>query len=316
MKIHVISSLPHYHRHIDAVWKHLPAEFQGEVVLGRRARLDNIPPEDVVMIGGAYDLGRTDARVIYVEHGAGQSYNGDPSDRAYQHSNYAGGKHPRNVIGYISPRDDVAKSWGRPAFAAGCPALDGVAARRQATYPHKVVFTFHFDARITAESRSAREHYLDGLTTMFAHVRNQISGDWIPYGHGHPRDPQAKHIWRNLGIVEIDLDEVLETASLLVADNTSVMYEAAALDIPVIALNAPWYRKTIHHGLRFWDFVPGQQIGDPYEFVDIALGRYADDRQWKQWRQEVTEHVYAVDPKKAMAGPAAAAWVCDLLGLA
>jgi hypothetical protein len=114
-------------------------------------------------------------------------------------------------------------------------------------------------------------------------------------GHAHPRDAQrAERQWGQLGIrFEPDPDKILETAGVLVAGNTSLMYEAAALDVPVVALNAPWYRRDITHGLRFWQAVPGIQCDEPEHLPHCIEAALADAPPWPSVRAHAARAAYA-----------------------
>ena len=50
-----------------------------------------------------------------------------------------------------------------------------------------------------------------------------------------------------------DFDEVMERSTLYICDNSSTLYEFASTGRPVVVLNAPWFRRDIEHGLRFWE---------------------------------------------------------------
>ena len=300
------ASLPHYRRHVEAVWKHLPDDIKGTIVT---TTLRGAPEEDVLMVGSRSDVDlalkhrqHNGYRVIYVEHGAGQCYRGHPL--AAQHPHYHGGIHPRNVIGYISPRRDVAESWSEPGFAAGCPALDGFEREPQPI----AAITFHWDAHmVCSEARTARPHYIERFEDI---ARWAFDAGFQLVGHRHPKDRRAEKIWRNFNIrFEPDYEHILRHASVLIADNTSLMYEAALLDIPVIALNAPWYRKDVEHGLRFWSHVPGIQVDDADQLLTIALNEYVSDDPTAQMRHEAVKYCYGTN----VGGIAAAEWVTDLV---
>jgi hypothetical protein len=294
------ASMPHYERHTNAVWRHLPEDLKGGVVT---RKLRAAPKDDFVMVGSRADIelaGKN--RVIYVEHGAGQAYNGYPESARHPH--YHGGKHPENVVGYISPRQEVAESWSAPGFAAGCPALDSFEREPQPV----AALTFHWDAHmVCSEARTARPHYIENFENI---ARWAFDAGFELVGHRHPRDRRAERIFRDLHIrFEPSSEQVLRNAAVLIADNTSLMYEAALLDIPVIALNAPWYRKNIDHGLRFWSHVPGMQVDSAEELLAVSLSDYVSDDPSAGQRAEAARFCYGSN----LGGAAAARWVTDLV---
>lgn len=260
-----------------------------------------------MLVGGFYDIERVPENpIVYVEHGAGQSYPGD--DATNGHPAYHGSDHPENVIGYISPSEQVAARWGRPAFAAGCPALDGHDPQRKIRFASRKVaaITFHWDPQwLCPEARSAKPWYLDQLHSMVGHL---LGSGFEVIGHWHPRDPFGRQVWINLDVEPVeDPDDVLERAHLLVADNTSLLYEAAALGIPSIVLNAPWYRQDVEHGLRFWDHVPGHQINDVGEFMAFHPNYYASKEKPYVVARSAARYAYALPVGQA--GEQAARWI-------
>lgn len=307
MKVHALAGTEQYERHIRAVWRHLPPGLKGDFLTGVQAVGIRHPRDDVFMVGGAQDIPRAPQRLVYVEHGAGQAYGGDP--RTAGSRGYHGTVHPANVGWYISPRQDVADSWGRPAFAAGCPALDHLVTTGP-TGPPTVVVTFHWDARrLCPEAGSAFSYYQPRLGAMVRHLRSQ---GFDVVGHWHPRSPTMRKFWRELGVDYIpDIDTVLSTCHMMIADNTSVMYEMAALDRPVIALNCPEYRRDVEHGLRFWSHVPGWQIDSPDEFLALDVGAYWREDWSEPARTLAVNYCYALRPGRA--GAAASSWLVNQL---
>lgn len=276
MKVHALASLPHYAEHVDAVHRHLPDEIRGETRFGARTTgKDWHGTDDIVMVGGFYDIYRVPAnRIIYVEHGAGQSYFGD--SRARGHPAYHGTPHhPDRVIAYISPRQEVADSWSKPAFAAGAPVCDDYAHRSGATTPIAAI-TFHWDARrICPEAGSALEHYAEYLGDIYDRLEEQ---GFIVVAHHHPRDVRLAAMWRHVRVRRPPIDvvpvaDVRRYADLLICDNSSLMYEMDYLGRKVLALNCPEYRRGIQHGLRFWDW-KGHFVDDPGELLSMDFENF------------------------------------------
>jgi CDP-glycerol glycerophosphotransferase (TagB/SpsB family) len=119
--------------------------------------------------------------------------------------------------------------------------------------------------------------------------------------------------WNELGVESTpDLGDVFDRASVLVADNTSAMWEAASLDIPLVILDAPWYRLHVDHRLRFWEFADaGVRIGDPADLVGAVELALTDPPEVAQRRREAAEAVFAYRDGKA-AQRAAEAILCVL----
>lgn len=256
MKIHAIASQPHYLAHIEAIHKHLPPEIQGTIWTGKVANDRNAAPEDVFMVAGFSDLIRVrDHRIIYVEHGAGQSYR-DVKDgrRGYYH----GDPHPERVIAYIAPRQEVADRWERPAFAAGAPICDPHSHETGNSAPVATI-GFHWDASlICPEAGTALEHYANDLPRIIARLEESGYGVTATV---HPKDTWAPSMWDRLDVPMLPAHEVRRHTDLLIMDNSSLMYELCYLGRTVIALNAPWYRRNVNHGLRFWDW-RGWEVDD------------------------------------------------------
>lgn len=107
-------------------------------------------------------------------------------------------------------------------------------------------------------------------------------------------------------------DEVLDKADLYVCDNSSTLYEFASTNRPVLVLNAPWYRRNVHHGLRFWDAIPGLPVDSPDNLrrgIEMALtdGPFARDE-----RRKAVRYVYG-DLCDGQATTRAVSAILDLL---
>ncbi len=231
-------------------------------------------------------------KVVYLEHGAGQTY----VDAAEQGEGYAGGPRLGHCVLFLAPSEHVAERWRAAypdtlAVAVGCPALDQHRPRETVNQRRRIYITAHWRCGVVPETWWALDDFASGLPILAEYLR-KIGVDFI--GHAHPKD--ARRIadrWAKLGIpYEPDPDVVLHSADLLIGDNTSLMYEAAALDIPVLALNATRYRKDVEHGLRFWSHVPGLQCDTPLKLVSAVRAALVDATPARALRHRAAAYAY------------------------
>lgn len=280
-RIDAYASHAHYAEHILPVWNALPAERRGRFYAPRGVpwgeRVANAKPQAVI-IAGAVDAYRwPKLPLVMIEHGAGQTYRGDA--RLASSPSYSGGDDLDHVGLFLCPNRVVGENWvaryprARVAVV-GCPKLDGL---RDAREPVRglVAVTFHWDCPTIPETMSATPHHLRALRPL-GQALGAAGG--LMVGHAHPRSARRlAGTWAAVGAPYWTSGaDVLRRASVLVADNTSLMYEAAALGIPVVALNAPWYRREVEHGLRFWSHVPGRQVDEPDDLLDAVLEAVED----------------------------------------
>lgn len=312
MKVHIVARAPHLASHMDAIWFHLPDELRGDRIVDTHARAPkHWDHRDVVMVAGYPDIFATgDRRTIYVEHGAGQSY--VQADKMGAKNYFHGGEHPEFVIGYIGPRQSVIDAWAKPGFAAGAPICDPY----ELFAPDQVaVITFHNNppaARYVPEMGTAFEHYRDRMGAIVGALRNQ---GYEVLGHRHPRFNHMRGYWeREHGIRESTAHEVRERAQLLICDNSSFAYEMMYLGRDCISMNAPWYRRDVEHGQRFWSHVPGVQVNDADELIEV-IGELdtLTNRGSALCDWNVTEWVYGKAHSDGHDGLRAAAWLTTFL---
>lgn len=178
-----------------------------------------------------------------------------------------------------------------------------------------VCISFHWNgSHIAPEAGNAFAHYQAILPEL---ARQE---DFTLIGHGHPKFPQLREVFEALGVEFIaDFREVMQRADVYVNDCSSTMYEfivAPATHVagmgdargmfarptgeggdraqhvvplrsrPVVLLNAPWFRRNIHHGIRFWEYSDiGPQVNEPGELIGtiqdilVAPGEYQEQRE-------------------------------------
>lgn len=160
--------------------------------------------------------------------------------------------------------------------------------------PVTIAIAFHWDNRQCPESRWALRHFVSALPTLARDVSRRYKSEVRVIGHAHPRAwRQLERLYRELGIEPVqDLDEVFQRADLLVADNTSALYEFASLGRPVVCMNAPFYRRDVHHGLRFWSHVPGLQVNDPARLASRIVTALEDPPEAQALRRAAVERAY------------------------
>lgn len=288
MPIDALSSAPHYRAHLLPLWEALPS-----VSRGVRVDIDGGGPQylplrsarrasgNAVVVASFRDMGhawqRGYRRIAFVEHGAGQSYLG------LMNGSYAGGP-GRDPIGLFLEPNEAAAARDQAAYprarveVIGDPALDdlprGPAPCWDYTGPAEtlertdciVALSWHWnwERRGVPELRSALDHYLPALP--------ELARRFHVIGHAHPKAlATLEPIYRRLGIeIVSSFEEVCRRASVYVCDNSSTIFEFASTGRPVVLLNAPWYRRDVEHGLRFWAAAGvGRQVDRPEELAEV-----------------------------------------------
>jgi hypothetical protein len=161
-----------------------------------------------------------------------------------------------------------------------------------------VAFVWHFDLRLLPETRSALPHYNRALPGIVTELRNL---GYRVLGHGHPRAADAlRKRYEALGVEWVpSLEEVFDRASTLILDTSSAGFEAAALGLNTVWLDCPWYRRSVNHGLRWWEPLPGPSVAEPSAVVHAVRLVNDEDydlasvKHWQEQRPEVVNRVYA-----------------------
>lgn len=292
MAIDAYTSQSHYIDHLAPIWLALPRTLQGTFRVGPKKGLAehaarwgilthrSSPKTPATLVASYADERACKGQVALLEHGAGQTYGPNNPDALPTRL---------NVTLYLAPNKRVADRMAVVLPAArrvvvGSPRLEHLAS--QPRDPQLVVLAWHWSQWTTAEARTAWGHYKDHLRDWRAAIPNLV-------GHGHPRILRSiAQEYVRAGIPIVDwANDALRNARVVVADNTSLIWEACALDVPVVLLDAPWYRRDVEHGLRFWEWAHvGPRIIDPAALPRAIKGSV--DPFWGQWRRQAGEAVY------------------------
>lgn len=306
--IDAVASWSHLVDHLAPIWLALPVEARGTFWCSSRTLTKHAATRGVnaavglphhagplTLVANHHDLTQThQARpVAYLEHGAGQTY----TLEAAHHPSYSGGTDRQRVSLFLTLNETTAARErvqypDAHVVVVGSPHLDRLAAvraegaREHAEPPLRVAFAFHWDCHLVAETRETFTWWRPAIRALAQ------SGRWRVAGHAHPRltgvmERQLEK-WR-VPFVR-DLDDVVRHVDVAAVDNSSAMFELAALGIPVVALNHPRYRRDVHHGLRFWESIPGPQV-DAHDELEARL-RDAFDPMWVVQRRAIADQVY------------------------
>lgn len=304
--IDLLAGEAQYGAHLDPLWNALPEELRGGRLAGVRSERGRA--SGPLLVASHLDLIRGRAlgyrRFIYVEHGIGQSYGtGNPA--------YPGGRDRGDVALFLAPNEYAAdkdrRFYPRANYRiVGDPRLDTLPARG-AGWGATIAISFHWDCYVAPESRSAREHFKTVLPDL------KRAGFQI-IGHGHPKAALLiARMWRGMDIEWVKtFDEVCRRADLYVCDNSSTLYEFASTGRPVVVLNAPWYRRDVHHGLRFWEASKvGINVDEPALLQSGIEGALQDPVSVRADREEALDIVYGFRSGAAERGAAA---IAELFG--
>jgi hypothetical protein len=306
------ASRRHYLDHLLPIWRALPLEEQGTIY---------VAPELGAMVPGAKDVRFASAEqgiptlvasfddlrmcnlrpAILMEHGAGQSYGGETASG--RNAGYPGGQsrgHGTLVI--LSPNEqaaarDRAVVGDVPVVVVGSPRLaelQGVPAAPPPGEKLTVAFSFHWNCQIAPETIGGWPHWGEAVRDLAR------TGEFEVLCHAHPRTfKNLLPLMREWGLTPVEhFDDLLGRAHVYCCDNSSTLFEWAALRGPTVVLDNPWYRQDVNHGLRFWDCA-----GVGPRILDQAALRLAILSAWRTqpWpgADEIIERVFPSIPDPA-----------------
>lgn len=231
--------------------------------------------------------GRT--RLALMEHGYGQSFSND-------HPSYAGGRDRDDVSLFLVPNEhsaarNRASNPSAQTVIIGCPKLDHLPQREGNDGP-VIAFSSHWDAWSVSPEAT-------GTISYYRKVLPELAKRFSMIGHAHPRvlrhpySPFKRH-YRKAGMELVEnFTEVCRRADVYVCDYSSTIYEFAATGRPVVVLNGPQYRRTIDHGLRYWQAASvGVQVDRPDQ-LEAAIHLALEDRpEQRKAREAALKVVY------------------------
>jgi len=297
MQLDFFARRAHYLDHLAPVWNALQPAWRGTFHIAREletyARQElhesqleifdgGIPSGDNPILTAAYgDLNKVirnpDRKIITIEHGVTQGF----ESAAYPNARI--GNRTRVDLTLL-PNEYVASRFravrSTPYEVIGTPKMDHFlpfifpVTRPVSLESPVIALAFHWGDRASEppESGSAFEHYRAILPDL-ARRYNVI-------GHAHPlASPDHQQALERAGIEWVsDFREILHRADVYVNDLSSTMYEFLLTGKPVVILNAPWFRREVHWGIRFWDYSDvGLMVEGPeqlFEAIDRTLKNY------------------------------------------
>ena len=227
---------------------------------------------------------------ILMEHGVGLSF-------PEYSPGYAGGSGIRAVVCLFLAPNEVIRAKTALTFPTAYQAVIGTPKmdkwvnqpKKKRTSPPTIAVAFHWDgaSAICPEAGNAWKHYEKFLPTLNKHF------DVI--GHGHPKIIETlAPKYRKMGFkVETNFEDVLRQADCYVNDSSSTLYEFSCVDRPVVIMNAPWFRKNVNFGIRWWDYTDiGPQCEDPNELVDKIKESLKEKHEYVATRHKAVEELY------------------------
>lgn len=303
MRVDALAKYPHYYDHIWPVWEELErrgntgtfyvspsTQRPGERIHGLQAS------NDWLVVAGYPDLKRTRRPTVFIEHGIGENYNKtDP--------HYSGGRDRDRVRLFLCPNEKVAKTndqvYPGRSVVVGSPRLEWLTQHRKergsggealtgsTNRRLRVAVSFHWNCRLHPQAGSAFQFFAP-------HFRHWATDPRIELvGHAHPRLAQAERHYAAAGIPFVSrFEEVVEWADVYAVDNSSTLFEAAALGLDVVVLDSPHYTAE-ETGFRFWKYADiGPRISMDDDFVEAAIRANRDSALYDGIRHRMVAEIF------------------------
>ncbi|MCK0472944.1 CDP-glycerol glycerophosphotransferase family protein [Halalkalibacter sp. APA_J-10(15)] len=307
----------HYFEHLFPIWESLPPKYKGNFYVSTHIHELNrfsIPTIDdhfkissnlqhiihelskqknrLLVIPSMYGdfIDTINRPIALVSHGAGQTY---------KEKEYTLVPFRKNVILDILPNDHIGQVFkerypNTTIEVVGCPKLDEWYRNFEPPQnPRPVIsLSFHYDRNFVPETRTSFPHFKESLKCLAEEAEKK---NWCVLGHGHPLMIETLiPYYEEYGFEVVkDFNEVMNRADLYICDHMSTLYEFASTGRPVVVLNAPWYRRRVEHGLRFWEFANvGINCDEPNQFISSIEKALEDPLEQKELRKKAVQGVY------------------------
>jgi len=283
MRLDFFARRTHYIDHLAPVWNAFPLNRRGIFYVSQQVMdyairemgadgivisTEKTPPGNGPILSAAYgDMVRAarneDRKIITMEHGTGHGF----GTAAYPNARI--GK--RDLVDlFLMPNEYTAKKSRevRPTRCEviGTPKMDEIVHTYTAipNNPPVIGIAFHWGDKNAnpPESGSAWEHYKSILP--------ELKERYTVIGHGHPLSAEFyREEFEKVGIEWVqDFRDVMRRADIYINDLSSTLYEFLVTGKPIIVLNAPWFRRDVHWGIRFWDYSDvGVNVEHPSELI-------------------------------------------------
>ena len=309
--VDVLASGTHFVDHLAPVWRALPERARGTFYVTERgitapvaahARLAGLEPvvafppagDRLVLVASSADhkaARRAGRPVVYLNHGIGQAAR-DPAGPYLKHDSYVGTDARTGCALFLTPGPTVTALMRQNypdavTVEVGCPKLDAWIGHKPNNIRPRVCLSTNWDSQVVPEFRSALPHFVSAIPALAA------AFDLV--SHSHPRAThRVKPLMERHGVPYLDsFEQVLDTCDLYITDSSSTLFEFAATGRPVVVLNAPWYRRDVSHGLRFWDAAHvGLHCDDPQDRVSVTQQALTDPPSVQEARADAISLVY------------------------
>ena len=331
MTLDALAFEPQFLDHLAPVWRVLPHSSRGRFLVAPhlvgRARDKGIeavpqerPPHTVLQpkpnegyrpaLVASYGDVKEARRLGYgpfafLEHGAGQTYDGE-NPAMQGHASYSGGRDRDDNELFLVPNEHAASRW-RKAYrnarveVVGCPKIDDLPRKDRDGEP-VIAVSFHWPAPISISgyAGNALADYLPALPALAAAFPGRV------IGHAHPKadwpERMERH-YRRAGIPFVrDFEEVCRLTDVYVCDNSSTIFEFAATGRPVVVLNAKVWSRKLSHGLRFWEAAHvGINVNRPEDLIPAIHDALEDPIDQQMAREDALRIVYGLRTNGAAA---------------